>query len=696
MLKKKLIHKILTVISITLCTGFAVMGITTLWLEHRSTTDLKINSSRNLSAIIAGNITDIMMRGEWEKIEPYLREIRENEFIRELKVFDHEGKIAGSKDVGSDPAVAEVLKTGKALEKTEKRGGSHLFRSIIPLAGKERGGAEHDAAGPFLGAVLVETPLDAWHSGAKQLTMLLCVVGFVTFFLVIGFLYLFFKKTIVREIEECGKFVSVLASGDGDLTLRMPVRSEDEMGSLAESINGLIFKLREIMSDLYSQAEKIAISTCNISRETAYILRSAADQKEQSVAVAVAAEEMSATLGDVAANTQRAANLSKEVNTAAGAGMAAVGDTFSCMEIINSSVAETLMTVERLATSSGEIGDIITLIEDVADQTNLLALNAAIEAARAGEHGRGFAVVADEVKSLSAKTADSTKEIARIIRSIQDESSAATASIGAEKERVEEGVGKSVVARDSLENILSMVGESSDMISQIACATEEQSVTTEEISSKIHHVSEAAGLVHSQMESSDAMLHQLSETTEQIYSTVGRFNVGNYHNTIKGYALELSNRAEEALENAMAAGKISLEALFERKYAPVPDTDPPKFTTSFDKLFEQIISPLQEEIAARDKGIAFAICVDDNGYVPCHNLRYSKPLTGDPEVDKVNNRTKRKFDDRTGIRAARSQEKFLLQTYMRDTGEVMNDISTPIHIRGRHWGAVRIGCQVTT
>jgi methyl-accepting chemotaxis protein len=692
MLRKKLIHKILVITSITLCIGFAVMVISAAWLESRSTIDLQISNSRNLSAIITKHISDFVMRGEAEKLEPYLRDIREKEFIRELKVFDREGKIAGSRNGGIVPAVAEVLKSGKALERTEKRNGVNVFTSVFPLANKGR----TDAAGSFPGAVLIETSLDAGHAGAGQLTMLLCAIGFFTFFLIIGALYLFFKKTIIREIEECGKFVAFLASGDGDLTVQIPVKSEDEIGRMADSINGLICKLREIISELYSQAEKIAISTCRISGETANTLRSAAEQKEQSVAVAVAAEEMSMTLGEVATNTQRAANLSQEVNTAAGAGMAAVGDTFSCMEIISGSVTETLRTVECLATSSAEIGEIITLIEDVADQTNLLALNAAIEAARAGEHGRGFAVVADEVKNLSAKTAESTKEIARIIRTIQEESSAATASIGAEKERVEEGVSKSIVARDSLENILSLVEESSNMIGQIACATEEQSVTTEEISSKIHHVSEAAGLVYSQMESSDTMLHQLAEATEQIYSTVGRFNVGNYHNTIKSYAFELSRRTEEALDNALASGKITMDKLFDRKYVPMPGTDPPKYTTAYDKLFDQVVSPLQEEILARDKGIAFAICVDDNGYVPSHNLRYSKPLTGDPEVDKVSNRTKRKFEDRTGIRAARNQEKFLLQTYKRDTGEVMNDISTPINIGGRHWGAVRIGCQVTT
>jgi methyl-accepting chemotaxis protein len=172
---------------------------------------------------------------------------------------------------------------------------------------------------------------------------------------------------------------------------------------------------------------------------------------------------------------------------------------------------------------------------------------------------------------------------------------------------------------------------------------------------------------------------------------VGRFSVGSYHDTMKTYACELRDKATTALERAIDERRLSIEDLFSRNYQPIPNTVPQKYSTTFDGLFDRLISPIQEEVLARSGDLLFAICVDDHGYCASHNLRYAKPLTGDPEVDKVNNRTKRIFDDRTGKRAAENTSPFLLQTYNRDTGEIMNDISTPIFVKGRRWGAVRIG-----
>jgi methyl-accepting chemotaxis protein len=247
-----------------------------------------------------------------------------------------------------------------------------------------------------------------------------------------------------------------------------------------------------------------------------------------------------------------------------------------------------------------------------------------------------------------------------------------------------------------LANILQLSGEATDMINQIACATEEQSATTDEISSKIHHVSEAASIVHAQMANNDTTFQELAVVAEQIFTTVGKFSVGNYHDAMKGFTIELRDRATEVLEEALTAGRLTIEQLFDRTYVPIPNTSPQKYSTSFDRLFDQLVLPIQEQVLAKNNNMAFAICVDDHGYVASHNTRYTKPLTGDPEIDKVSNRTKRIFDDRTGGRAARNRELFLLQTYMRDTGEIMNDISTPIVIRNRHWGAVRVGYQVST
>jgi methyl-accepting chemotaxis protein len=695
MLKDKLIYKVLGIIAVTMFFGFAALGILTIWIQYRATMELQIRNSRNLSFVIAKSFTDSMMSGEAKEIGAYIRELKGKQFVRDLKVFNIDGKEPNMSASEPNPDIVRAIATGKSLEEVRNQGGTRSLVAVIPLLNEERCKKCHDAAPRFLGGILLDTSLKDGYESATRLALILSGTGIFFFFAMIGGMYIFFKQTIIKEILDCARTVMLLSKGEGDLTAQIPVRSSDEIGQLASGINELTGKLREIIADLYRQAEQIAVSICTIKQSTGGAVRAASEQKEQSVSVAVAAEEMAATLNEVASNTQRAAHLSTQVDGAALAGMAAVGETFRCMEVISGSVVETLGTVERLTVSSARIGEIITLIDDVADQTNLLALNAAIEAAWAGEHGRGFAVVADEVKSLSAKTAASTKEVSRIIRSIQDESHAAMASITMEKERVREGVDKAVVARDSLTNIMQLAGEANDMISQIACATEEQSVTTDEIAKKIHHVSDAATLVHAQLETNDVTFQELAEVAENIFTTVGKFSVGNYHDAMKGYVVELRDRATLALEDALTAGTISMENLFDRKYIPIPNTSPQKYTSAFDRLFDQIISPIQEQVLGQNSSMAFAICVDDHGYLASHNLRYTKPLTGDPETDKNNNRTKRIFDDRTGGRAARNPKGFLLQTYLRDTGEIMNDISAPLIIRNRHWGAVRVGYQVT-
>ena len=169
-----------------------------------------------------------------------------------------------------------------------------------------------------------------------------------------------------------------------------------------------------------------------------------------------------------------------------------VGETVDSIDQIRIGVEHTRTVMNRLDKSSGQIGEIVVLIEDVADQTNLLALNAAIEAARAGEAGRGFAVVADEVKLLSGKTSASTQQIAAIIKMIQGDIREAMKSIDDEKARVEHGIINSSRANEQISTILKLASESADMINSIAIATEEQGVTTTDITNKIHMVSETS------------------------------------------------------------------------------------------------------------------------------------------------------------------------------------------------------------
>jgi methyl-accepting chemotaxis protein len=156
-------------------------------------------------------------------------------------------------------------------------------------------------------------------------------------------------------------------------------------------------------------------------------------------------------------------------------------------------------------------------------------------------------------------------------------------------------------------------------------------------------------------------------------------------------ANDFSRRCAEALERWIARGEVSEERLFASLYYPIAKTDPPKFSTDWDRLSDRDILPIQEAVLGRSPAIFFTVMVDRHGYLPTHDQRYSLPLTGNLASDLVNNRTKRIFNDRTGLAAARSEAAFLVQRYQRDTGESMVDLSVPLFVRGRHWGAVRIG-----
>jgi methyl-accepting chemotaxis protein len=156
-------------------------------------------------------------------------------------------------------------------------------------------------------------------------------------------------------------------------------------------------------------------------------------------------------------------------------------------------------------------------------------------------------------------------------------------------------------------------------------------------------------------------------------------------------ASDFSRRCSEAIDKWVAGKETSEEKLFSSIYYPMAKTDPPKFTTDWDRLSDRDVLPIQEAVLAKSPVIVYAVLVDRFGYLPTHNARYSQPLTGNLAIDLVNNRTKRIFNDRTGIAAARNKAAFLIQRYQRDTGEIMADLSVPVMVKGSHWGAVRLG-----
>jgi methyl-accepting chemotaxis protein len=331
---------------------------------------------------------------------------------------------------------------------------------------------------------------------------------------------------IVRSITKpAAELVSVnnrLAAGD--LTVEVLVTGRDEMGQLADSARSVIAGMRDILERVASTSSQVASASSQLQATAQQIATGAEEVAAQTGTVATASEEMAATSTDIARNCSMAAESSQQTSELANRGSAVVQETIAGMVRIAERVKQSARTVESLGARSEQIGAIVGTIEDIADQTNLLALNAAIEAARAGEQGRGFAVVADEVRALAERTTRATKEISAMILAIQKETKEAVQSMSDGVVEVEKGAESSEKSGQALEAILVQINEVTMQIGQIATAAEEQSATSREISNNVHQITGIMqGTARANRESMSAV-DQLNRLSESLKQQISKFS----------------------------------------------------------------------------------------------------------------------------------------------------------------------------
>ncbi len=276
----------------------------------------------------------------------------------------------------------------------------------------------------------------------------------------------------------------------GDLTVKIDVTSEDESGQMADTFNKMMSKFHDIVREIHSSVDYLASSSEELSASATQIAGGSQAQSAKAAQVSTASQEMSATITEVAKNVSSASDAAKEANGVAVKGGDIVSKTIESMNGISKTARESSEIISTLGNRSHEIGNIINVIDDIADQTNLLALNAAIEAARAGEQGRGFAVVADEVRKLAEKTMKATKEIGDMINAMQNETQKAITSMESEVTAVNTGAKLAEEAGGALKEIVDKVSVVTSMIHNITTALEQQSAATEQISGDIESVSD--------------------------------------------------------------------------------------------------------------------------------------------------------------------------------------------------------------
>lgn len=459
------------------------------------------------------------------------------------------------------------------------------------------------------------------------------------------------------------------------------------------AINRYFESTRSIQKDLSDNGSHIAISAAEMSYAADQLKIKLNEESKDSAQIVSSTESISGTMATMLQQTLEAANATNEAMKINKKGSDAIAETIPAMEGTRDMIQKNAEIIAELEAKSEKIIQVTSIISDIAEQTNLLALNAAIEAARAGEQGRGFAVVADEVRALAAKTSGATSQIGSTVNEINSEIKLAVSNTQSLLSTIDHGVKMTQSIGQHLSDINIQSEAIQQSVNHLASSMNENNNDIKNISSVISQTSERLSKTEADVASIADRSQGLSETAEKIYESFGESSLGELHDHV---LLEARNAAADIADRftaAIADGRISEQKLFDRNYREIPKTSPVKFSTDFDGFTDEVLPMIQEPILERHAFIAYAGAVDNNGYFPTHNKRYSQPLTGDYNADLLNNRTKRIFSDRTGLRCGNNTRPFLLQTYKRDTGEVMHDLSVPIIVHGKHWGGFRIGYQ---
>jgi methyl-accepting chemotaxis protein len=393
--------------------------------------------------------------------------------------------------------------------------------------------------------------------------------------------------------------------------------------------------------------------------------------------VTAVARRQGAAFDQVAGDVRQMVEANRTIAAAARTSRDSARLARAAVERVASDVAGAAESLREVAQSAAEI-------TQIALQTRLVAFNASVEAKRAGEAGRGFAVVAEAVKDLAQKVEQSSKQIAGTVKQLDER-------IG-ELARNIRDAGSHGGGAETFNSAFSRVEQA---VHDIAAAAEQNERSCQTALESVGRLAaEVQGTARS-VDGAKGRAEHFLATSEQLIELTADCGAETEDTPFIAKAIETAAAIARVFEDALAAGQLTEADLFDEKYQPIAGTNPQQYTTRFVAFTDRVLPPIQEPLLGFSDKVVFCAAVDRNGYLPTHNLKFSKPQGSDPVWNAANCRNRRIFNDRTGLAAGRNTRRFLLQTYRRDMGGgrfvLMKDLSAPIFVNGRHWGGFRIG-----
>ncbi|WP_447553080.1 methyl-accepting chemotaxis protein [Vreelandella sp. EE22] len=450
--------------------------------------------------------------------------------------------------------------------------------------------------------------------------------------------------------------------------------------------------LKAMAYRLMGQASSTAIASAEVSHYADLMDQRLVSQERMAKEAASSMAAINTAITQVSSSATQVATLAEQARHASHHNHACLAEIIQDMNDVAERSSGALEMLASLNDKIERVQSVTSMIEDIAEQTHLLSLNASIEAARAGEHGRGFAVVAGEVRSLAQKTSSATARVEGLVRDMHQSGHGVVSTMNELMIRIRERSKGMQTVGEGLATMTREFDHVNQEIGNVALAMQSTTGHSQKVTQTLGQLERDVDEGNRNMHDLAAQAHALMEAAEGVDGELAQQRLNGRHQAVFEAARQTADRIQGLLEKALARGDISLQALFDVDYQRVPGTRPPLYHTGFDTFTDQHLPGLQEPMLQACR-LSYAIACDRNGYVPTHNLAVSQAPIGDLEHDLKYCRSKRIFDDPTGSRCGAHTQALLLQTYKRDTGEIMHDLSVPIYINGKHWGGFRVGYQ---